>query len=156
MYRKWRHKSHSCRQRSKEIWIWVPKEVLFFLKYPRPLGYLKKINFPIFKNISTKNIKRDVGNRKEFSRHVTRKKYNFYAITKFKGGFFKFSYNSKGKFIRVLFVKFSPSCKLIEAYLMDELKHNLLSINQLCDVGFGVSFNAKNYSIKHVKRKITL
>lgn len=53
-------------------------------------------------------------------------------------------------------MKLKSSSELIEVHLVDRTKYNLLSISQLCDAGFGVSFKAESCSIKQEKRSIFL
>lgn len=84
------------------------------------------------------------------------KKEKSCSLKKIESDSFIFGNNDKGEVIGVVSVKPSSSCKLIEVYLMDRIIHNILSISEFCDAGFDVSFNIKNCSIKHEKRKITL
>ena len=58
------------------------------------------------------------------------------------GGTVTFGDDSKGKIIGICNIKIGSSSPLTEnIILVDGLKHNLLSISQLCDRGFKVIFN---------------
>jgi len=56
------------------------------------------------------------------------------------GGTVTFGDDSKGKIIGIGNVKFGNSPLIEDVALVDGLKHNLLSISQLCDKGFRVVF----------------
>ena len=58
------------------------------------------------------------------------------------GGTVTFGDDSKGKIIGVGNVKFGNSPLIENVSLIDGLKHNLLSISQLCDKGFKVVFDS--------------
>ena len=62
------------------------------------------------------------------------------TFTKKDGGFVTFGDNAKGKIIGIGNVgNFSPP--IIENILLvDNLKHNLLSVSQLCDKGYRIVF----------------
>ncbi|KAH0672766.1 hypothetical protein KY284_023853 [Solanum tuberosum] len=83
------------------------------------------------------------------SRHMCRKKENFKTIKKIDEGFVIFGDNAKGEVTGVGTITLSSSCDLVEVYLVEGLKHNLLSINQLCDVGFQLTFNTTICIINH-------
>ena len=51
-----------------------------------------------------------------------------------------FEDNRKGRIIGIGKIKITPSTFIENVRLVDKLKHNLLSISQLCDVGFNVNF----------------
>jgi len=57
------------------------------------------------------------------------------------GGTVTFRDNSKGKIIDIGNIKIGSSPLTENVILVDGLKHNLLSINQLCDRGFKVIFD---------------
>ncbi|KAH0665666.1 hypothetical protein KY285_026872 [Solanum tuberosum] len=90
------------------------------------------------------------------SRHMCGKKENFKTIKMIDGGCVRFGDNAKGEVTGVGTITFSSSCDLVEVYLIEGLKHNLLSISQLCDAGFQVTFNTASYIIKHPEKKLTL
>ena len=69
------------------------------------------------------------------SRHMTGDKSNFINL-KFKdGGNVTFGDDSKGRVICIGKVGMNPSPCIDNVFLVDGLKHNLLSISQLCDNG---------------------
>ena len=76
------------------------------------------------------------------SRHMTGDINQFFTIKSKEEGFVTFGDNKKGKIIGLGNIKISPSTFIENVLLVDKLKHNLLSISQLCDVGFDVSFKA--------------
>ncbi|KAH0686090.1 hypothetical protein KY284_016643 [Solanum tuberosum] len=84
------------------------------------------------------------------------KKENFKTLNKNDGGYPQIRDNAKGEVVGVGSITFSSSCDISEVYLVEGLKHNLLSISQLCDVGFKFSFNAKTCTIRHVTKDITI
>ncbi|XP_049414790.1 uncharacterized protein LOC125877580 [Solanum stenotomum] len=90
------------------------------------------------------------------SRHMCGKKENFKTIKKIDGGFVRFGDNVKGEVTRVGTITLSSSCDLVEVYLVEGLKHNLLSISQLCDAGFQVTFNTSSCIINHSEKKLTI
>ena len=51
-----------------------------------------------------------------------------------------FEDNRKRRIIGIGKIKITPSTFIKNVLLVDKLKHNLLSISQLCDVGFNVIF----------------
>jgi len=74
-----------------------------------------------------------------WSGHMTGDNLLFSSITKIKGNV-TFENNSKGKINRVDNIgdKFSPSIKNV--FLVNNLKHKLLNISQLCDKGYKIIF----------------
>lgn len=50
----------------------------------------------------------------------------------------------------------SPSCYLIEVYLIDDVNFNLMSISQLCDAVFLVLFNDVKCTISNLAKNITI
>ncbi|KAK2354920.1 putative mitochondrial protein [Trifolium repens] len=74
------------------------------------------------------------------SRHMTGDKHMFQTLTLKEGGTVGFGGNQKGNITGTGTVgNFSLSIK--DVWLVDGLKHNLLSISQFCDSGFVVKFN---------------
>nr|XP_009785090.1 PREDICTED: uncharacterized protein LOC104233401 [Nicotiana sylvestris] len=67
------------------------------------------------------------------SKHMTGDKQSFKTVTKLDGGTVTFGEKSKGNVIGVGKVPLRSTCDVDEVYLVDELRHNLLSISQLCD-----------------------
>ncbi|KAH0755142.1 hypothetical protein KY290_025412 [Solanum tuberosum] len=90
------------------------------------------------------------------SRHMCGKKENFKTIKRIDGGYVRFGDNAKEEVIGVGIITLSSSCDLVEVYLVEGLKHNLLSISQLCDAGFQVTFNTTSCIIRHPEKKLTL
>ena len=64
----------------------------------------------------------------------------FFIIKKKDEGFVTFGDNKKEKIIGIGNIKITPSTFIENVLLVDKLKCNLLSISQLCDVGFDVNF----------------
>ena len=61
------------------------------------------------------------------------------------GGSIIFADNKKDKIIRVGNIGNSSKPLIERVFLVEGLKHNLLSISQLCDNGFVVLFCKENY-----------
>ena len=64
----------------------------------------------------------------------------FFTLEKKDGGLVTFGDNHKGKIIGIDKIKITPSIFIEDVLLVEKLKHNFLSISQLCDVGFNVLF----------------
>ena len=64
----------------------------------------------------------------------------FFTLKSKEEGFVAFEDNKKEKIISIGNIKITPSTFIENILLVDKLKHNLLSISQLCDVGFDVNF----------------
>ncbi|KAH0765629.1 hypothetical protein KY285_001500 [Solanum tuberosum] len=62
-----------------------------------------------------------------FSKHMCGKKENLKTLKKIDGGYVLFEDNAKGEVVGVRSITLSSSCDLSEVYLVDGLKHNLLS-----------------------------
>ena len=65
---------------------------------------------------------------------------NFVSLSRKDGGTVIFGDDSKGKIIGNGNVQIGKSPLIEDVALVDGLKHNLLSISQLCDKGFRVAF----------------
>jgi len=65
----------------------------------------------------------------------------FQFLTSYHGGTITFRGNQKGKITRVGRVSIHPCPSIDNIFFIEGLKHNLLSISQLCDNGYNVSFN---------------
>lgn len=76
------------------------------------------------------------------SKHMTRDKTIFSSFSPRKGGFDSYGDNNKGKIIVISIIGKFPNPIIWEVPLVDGLKHNLLSINQLCDKGNSVTFDS--------------
>ena len=67
---------------------------------------------------------------------------NFATLLRYhEGGTVTFGDDAKGKIIGIDNVKLGTSPLIENVVLVDGLKHNLLSISQLCDKGFNVIFD---------------
>ena len=74
------------------------------------------------------------------SRHMTGDINQFFVIKRKDEGFVTFGDNKKEKIIDIDNIKITPSTFIEKVLLIDKMKHNLLSISQLCDVSFDVNF----------------
>ena len=63
-----------------------------------------------------------------------------YLVHKAKG-YVTYGDNTKGKILGVGIVGTPPSIQIEDVLYVEGLKHNLLSISQLCDRGFKIKFN---------------
>ena len=75
------------------------------------------------------------------SRHMTKNDLLFLSITKINSGKVIFGDNLKGKIIGVGNIRGKSSLLIENVFLVDNLKHKLLSINQLYDKGYKIVFN---------------
>ncbi|RVW25277.1 hypothetical protein CK203_114772 [Vitis vinifera] len=80
----------------------------------------------------------------------------FAFLTKRKGGYVTFRDNSKGRIIGQDNIGNDTSSLIESVLLVDGLKHNLLSISQLCDKGFKVIFEASHCIIKDIQNDKTI
>jgi len=62
--------------------------------------------------------------------------------------------NNKGKILGVRKIGTNPSSSIENVLLVDGLKHSLLSVSQLCDKGFLVSFDYHNCFIENKMTRI--
>nr|XP_033514590.1 uncharacterized protein LOC117279206 [Nicotiana tomentosiformis] len=90
------------------------------------------------------------------SGHMTRDKNLFKEVTKINGGNVKFGDDSRGKIVSTGIVPFSNNCDITKVYLVDGLNYNLLSISQLCDLGYKVKFKKTGCAIENDAGKIIL
>ena len=76
------------------------------------------------------------------SNHMTNS-YNLFATLsrEFEGGNVTFGDNSKGKILGIGNIPINSSNFIENVLLVDGLKHNLISISQLCDKGYIVIFD---------------
>ena len=77
----------------------------------------------------------------------------FSDLTPKKHGHVTYGDNNKGKILRVGKVSKTPSTSIENILLVDGLKHNLLSISQLCDKGNRVTFDSNCCIIKGINDK---
>ena len=68
-----------------------------------------------------------------------------------KGGKVTFDDNSKGKIVAIGQVGKKDFTYIENVLLVDGLKHNLLSVSQLCDKGNRVIFEPKECFVTHIK-----
>ncbi len=71
---------------------------------------------------------------------MTGDKEQFFILEPKKGGAVTFGDNNQGHIIGIGKVQITSSTFVDNVWLVDGLKHNLLSISQLCDKGFDVLF----------------
>ena len=76
------------------------------------------------------------------SRHMTGDKEQFFILEMKEGGDETFGDGGKGKTIGIGKIQIAPSIFIENVLLCNRLKHNLLSISQLCDKGFKVTFES--------------
>ena len=82
---------------------------------------------------------------------MTRDESKFGFLTKKNGGYVTFGDNAKEKIIGQGNISNDISSLIESVLLVDGLKHNLLSISQLCDEGFKVIFEASHCIIKDIQ-----
>lgn len=71
-----------------------------------------------------------------------RQQSRFLSLTTFGGGSVTFSDNKKGNIVAIEKVGKSPTHSIDSVFLVDWLRHNLLSISQFYDKGNLVKFNS--------------
>ena len=67
------------------------------------------------------------------SRHMTGEKSNFLSLAATQGGSVAFGNGKSGTIVGIGKIGESLSHSIEDVYLVDGLKHNLLSVSQLCD-----------------------
>ena len=82
-----------------------------------------------------------------FFRHMTGDENQFISFEVKVGGIVTFGDNAKGKVIGIGKILISSSSCIENVLLVEGLKHNLLSISQLCDKNFNVSFKSSICSV---------
>ena len=85
------------------------------------------------------------------SRHMTGDESKFVFLTKRNGGYVTFGDNAKGRIIGQGNIGNDTSSLIESVLLVDGLKHNVLSISQLCDKGFKVTFEVSSKIFKMIK-----
>ena len=73
-----------------------------------------------------------------------------------KGGKVTFGGNQRGKIAGVGKIGIPPSASIDNVLFVEGLRHNLLSISQLCDSGYGVIFNKDECIVQNNLYKIKL
>jgi hypothetical protein len=85
------------------------------------------------------------------SKQMTRDKGKFLSLSESKSGNITFGNDAPGKIKGKGMVSLSNGKgKAQDVLLVDGLKHNLLSVSQMCDIGFEVVFTSKDCKIKFV------
>ncbi len=82
----------------------------------------------------------------EWSIRMTWDRTQFKSLEKKDEGFVIFGYNTREKIIGIGIIG-NENVNIFNILLVDDLKHNLLSISQLCDKDYYVKFRASYYSI---------
>ena len=82
---------------------------------------------------------------------MTEDESKFAFLTKKNRGYVTFGDNAKGRIIGQGNIGNDTSSLIESVLLVDGLKHNLLSISQLCDKGFKVIFEASHCIIKDIQ-----
>ncbi|RVW94231.1 hypothetical protein CK203_034851 [Vitis vinifera] len=90
------------------------------------------------------------------SRDMTGDESKFAFLIKRKGGYVTFRDNAKGRIIGQGNIGNDTSSLIESVLLVVGLKHNLLSISQLCDKGFKVIFEASHCIIKDIQNDKTI
>ena len=89
------------------------------------------------------------------SRHMTGDRKCFFSFEKKNGGTVTFGNNDKGKIRGNGTLGRINTAKIQNVQYVEGLKHNLLSISQLCDSGFEVTFKHNICEVKQTSsRKI--
>ena len=81
-----------------------------------------------------------------FSRHMTGEKSMFLTLKIKDGGSVKFGGNQSGKIIGIGTIG-NFSISINNVWLVNGLKHNLLSISQFIDNGYDVMFDKTNFTV---------
>ena len=91
-----------------------------------------------------------------WSRHMIGDESKFAFLIKRNGGYVTFGDNAKRRIIGQCNIGNDTSFLIESVLLVDGLKHNLLSISQLCDKGFKVIFEASHCIIKYIQNDKTI
>jgi len=78
------------------------------------------------------------------SRHMTGEKSNFLSLVATQGGSVAFGNGKSGSIVGIGKIGESLAHSIEDVYLVDGLKHNLLSVSQLCDKDSPVAFFTSN------------
>ncbi|KAL6337910.1 hypothetical protein AAG906_002376 [Vitis piasezkii] len=90
------------------------------------------------------------------SRHMTGDKSKFAFLTNRNGGYVTFGDNAKGRIIGQGNIGNDTSSLIESVLLVDGLKHNLLSISQLCEKCFKFIFETSHCIIKDIQNDKTI
>ena len=77
------------------------------------------------------------------SKHMTGDKSQFLSLVAYNGGTVTFGDNVKGDIIAIGKVGKSQHCSIDNVFLVEGMRHNLLSISQFCDKGNTVRFTCE-------------
>ena len=83
------------------------------------------------------------------SKHMTGDVSNFTHISPKKSGHVTYGDNNKGRILGVGKIGTNSSNSIENVLLVEGLKHSLLSVSQLCDKGYLVSFDSQKCLIEH-------
>ena len=83
------------------------------------------------------------------SKHMTGDASKFTTISPKKSGHVTYGDNNRGKILGVGKIGTNSSTSIENVLLVEGLKHSLLSVSQLCDRGYKVSFDSQKCVIKH-------
>ena len=83
------------------------------------------------------------------SKHMTGDVSKFTTISPKKSGHVTYGENNKGKIIGVGKIGTNSSTPIENVLPVEGFKHSLLSVSQLCDKGYKVSFDSEKCVIKH-------
>ena len=84
---------------------------------------------------------------------MTRNKEQFHKLDAKDGGYVTFGDNAKGKIIGIGEIGNPQSLSIHHVLFIDDLKHNLFSKSQLCDMGNKVTFQPKNCFISSLDKE---
>lgn len=87
---------------------------------------------------------------------MTRDKTLFSTFFSGEGGIFSYGDNNKGKIIGFGMISKSPNPMIGEVLLVKALKHNILSISQLCEKGNNATFDSSGCRVIKSKSNKTL
>ena len=88
--------------------------------------------------------------------NMTKDESKFAFLTKKNGGYVTFEDNATRRIIGQGNIGNDTSSLIESVLLVDGLKHNLLSISQLCDKGFKVIYKASHCIIKDIQNDKTI
>ncbi|XP_043692925.1 uncharacterized protein LOC122643365, partial [Telopea speciosissima] len=89
------------------------------------------------------------------SKHMTANPNLFTKLNKYNGGMVTFGDNSKGKIIGIGEITIGGTI-ISNVCLVDNLKYNLLSVSQLCNIGYSVIFKTSHCLVKNSNDKTIL
>ena len=110
-------------------------------KDPRRFGYLRIRLFLFQMSLITRKRHELWYMNNDCLQHMTREMCMFKCLTLVHGGIVTFGDNKKRRITRVGKIGIPPYPLIDNVLFLEGLKHNLLSISQLCNRGYDVSFN---------------